>query len=402
MRQSAQQHSYLGLTLLLAALSATMPFAIDTYLPAMEQIAADLSVSLHEAELSISTYLLGCVPGTLIGGPLSDRFGRRIIGLSGLFLYATSACAIAFTSDYHALLALRFMQAFGAGFATVICSAVVRDLYEREEAAKVFALIGFMMMAAPLVAPLIGALILTVTTWEAVFFFLSAYAAIVYVLLAIYLPKTRQLAKNQPTPQQLSLKNVLIDYRNVLKNQTAFGYLLVQIFGGAVLFTFLTQAAFLIIEYWGFTAQEFPLFFSGCMLGLAICNRINAHMLKRHDSRTLLKVGLYIQWAAITLFLLSALLLPTIWIMLPMLFIFISMLGFIFSNSIANYLHFFPEKSGTANALTSALRYFMGGMIGASSSLLHTGSAVPMALLIFLCSGLAILGIQIAKRTTTE
>lgn len=399
MPSHSNNHSYYGLTILLAFLTATMPFAIDTYLPALQQMAHDMDISLHAVELSISTYLLGCVPGTLIGGPLSDRLGRKIIGLSGLALYALSAIGIAYTDDYYTLLILRFLQAFGAGFATVIVSAVVRDLYEREEAARVFTLIGFIMMIAPLLAPVFGASLLSFLGWPSIFIFLGCYAAIIFVLLAKYLPQTR--APNAKLAE-LSVRKILRDYLSVLQNHTAFAYLLIQVFGGAVLFTFLTQAAFLIIEYWEFSAQQFPLFFTSCVLGMAVCNRLNARLLKKLDSIQLLRISIYIQWSAVSLFLISSIFFPSIWIMMPLLVVLISMLGFVFPNSIANYLHFFPEMSGTANALTSALRYLMGAGIGSLTSFLYTGTPVPMAALTFFCSSMTLLGVWMSKKSDTD
>lgn len=379
-----------SLTFLLAALVAIVPFAIDTYLPAMAQLAADLQVNLHQAELSISAYLLGSVPGYLVGGPVSDRYGRRLVGLGGLLIYVVSAFSIAFVDEFNALIALRFIQAFGAGFAGVIVSAVVRDLYEREEAARVFALIGFIMMGAPLVAPLVGTGLLHFSGWRSIFLFLTCYGGLIFILLLRYLPHSR----NAETAESVQLKHVLQDYWMVIQHRPARGFLLAQIFCCALLFMFLTQVPFLVIEQWGFDETEFPLFFISGVISIMIANRVNSFLLRQYDSQLLLRWGLKVQTTASVGFLLAAWLAPTPWFMAPTLVIMLAMLGFIFSNGTANYMHFFPEKSGTANALSNAAQYLAGAFSGALISWLYNGSSLPLAVGFFVCALLALLSLR--------
>jgi len=161
----------------LALLTATTPFAIDTYLPAMPTMAQDFDVPLSSIELSISLFLIGFALGQLIGGPVSDRFGRRMSATIGLTLFALASFAAAFATSVESFLLFRFLQAFGGGFATVVSNATVRDHFTGKESAQILSMIQSIMYIAPLLAPVIGSLLLHFASWNAIFIFLGFYFA---------------------------------------------------------------------------------------------------------------------------------------------------------------------------------------------------------------------------------
>ena len=158
---------------LLAIIVALSPFAIDTYLPAIPAMAEFFTVDIHLIELSIPIYLIGFAFGQIIGGPISDNHGRKWIGIIGLSLFFLSSFAIIYVETVQQLWIFRFIQAFGGGFGLVICAAVVRDLYDGKDAAKIFTLISLIMMIAPLIAPSIGAILLQYYSWKAIFVLLA-------------------------------------------------------------------------------------------------------------------------------------------------------------------------------------------------------------------------------------
>ena len=147
------------LSFLLAMLVAIMPFAIDTYLPAMTDVAKDLGSSVHLVEKSLSTYLLGAAVGQLIGGSLSDLKGRKPICLIGLCIFILTSVIITQVTQVEWLIGMRMLQGMGAGMATVIVPAMVRDRYVGVQAAQMFATIGIIIMIAPAIAPMFGAVI---------------------------------------------------------------------------------------------------------------------------------------------------------------------------------------------------------------------------------------------------
>ncbi len=122
-----KSHVPFSLTLALALTLMLGPFSVDTYLPAFPQIAADLGVSLADISLSISVYIFTLSISQLVGGPLSDQFGRRKVLLGGLGLYLLSSLAIRGANTLPFFLAGRIVQAFGAGWVLVSVPALVRD-----------------------------------------------------------------------------------------------------------------------------------------------------------------------------------------------------------------------------------------------------------------------------------
>ena len=143
-----------------ATIVALAPFAIDTYLPALPTMAAALGVDIVQMNLTMSTYMAGFAIGQLIGGPVSDQIGRRRIGVAGLLLFIATSLLIANAESALEIQVLRAVQAFGGGFASVICMAMVRDSYSAAEAAKRFPTVMLVMLSAPLLAPVIGAFLL--------------------------------------------------------------------------------------------------------------------------------------------------------------------------------------------------------------------------------------------------
>ena len=146
---------------LLAMLVAIMPFSVDAYLPAIPAMADSLGADIHRIEQSLSTFMFGVAAGQLVGGSIADIKGRRVVALTGLVVYIASVIGLVFIRSADELLLLRMVQAFGAGMTVVVVGAIVRDNYEGNKAAQMFALIGIIMMGAPLVAPMLGAASLT-------------------------------------------------------------------------------------------------------------------------------------------------------------------------------------------------------------------------------------------------
>ncbi|HEY6838836.1 MAG TPA: MFS transporter, partial [Geobacteraceae bacterium] len=175
-RPSDMSRSHLArLVLILGALTALSAMSIDMYLPAFPQMARDLGVPLGTVQLSISAFLFGSAAGQLFYGPLADRWGRRTPLLLGLALYVASAVGCACVHTGEGLLFWRVVMAVGGGAGMVISRAVVRDLYDTAEAARMFSLLMLVMGAAPILAPIAGGQLLLITGWRGIFGFLGVF-----------------------------------------------------------------------------------------------------------------------------------------------------------------------------------------------------------------------------------
>jgi len=157
------------LTLALGAMAATAPFSMDAYLPALPAIAAEFGVSAQVVQLSLSACLLGLGIGQLVAGPLGDRYGRRIPMLIGAALYIVASLGCAVSPDAGMLIAFRGLQGLGGAVGLVLSRAVVRDIATGNTATRLYSQMAAVSSAAPVVAPIAGALLIGTAGWRAVF-----------------------------------------------------------------------------------------------------------------------------------------------------------------------------------------------------------------------------------------
>ncbi len=186
-----------SLIMLLAAVFAMSPFAIDSYLPAIPAMAADLNIETSMVSVTVSIYVLGMAIGQLFGGPLSDRFGRRPIMVAGLLIFSVGSLLIASAESMEMLWSWRVIQSIGGGIAVVGVPATIRDNAEGKEAARLFSLVALIMMLAPSIAPTVGTIVLKTLGWPSIFIILSAVAVVVAVGAAVVMPKAEKVTKKK-------------------------------------------------------------------------------------------------------------------------------------------------------------------------------------------------------------
>ncbi|WP_282610083.1 multidrug effflux MFS transporter [Pelagibius sp. Alg239-R121] len=382
---------------ILAVLSALAPFSIDTYLPAVPAMADYFGASVHRVEWSISSYFLGFAVGQLLGGPLSDSLGRRKIALWGLALFVSASLAISFVTSVDWMIALRVVQAIGGGFSVVVVAAIVRDRFEGREAARIYTLIGLMMMVAPLIAPAVGALLLEFWSWQAIFVALAVYGVLTVAGILTLLSETRMARRGARGPIAQSIRSALSGYGRILSHRGGLAYLLTMGFAMGVLFVYLTDSAFVFIEYYGYSHTTFPIFFSANVLSLMAFNRINAWLLKRHDPDVILRHGLILLVAVTLALLVSALASGSEFLVFPLLLVALGSLSFIGTNGTACYMTYFGEEAGAANAIMGTGRFVFGGLLGGLVGLIHDGSLLPMTGMIAFCAVMALVSYKLLR-----
>ncbi len=380
------------LTAILAGLVAVGPFAIDTYLPALPSMARDLGAPIAWIQASIPAYLIGGAIGQFFGGPLSDQIGRKPVGLFGLLLYALSSLLIWQCDSVNALLALRFTQALGGGCATVIVAATVRDSLDGKNAARMMALIGLIMTAAPLVAPAVGSGLLLVSGWRAIFMLLALYALLMFVLLGWQVPESRPRAA--PISVRALAQGMARNYGVIFRHRRAIGYLLGMGFASATMFVFLSSAAFAYMEYFGASETLFPVLFGANILTMMLANRAGVFALRWLEPEILCRLGvtvLFLMMLALALYV--GLFTPTLYGVVPLIMLGVGMMGLIYPQGMASYLHFFPQQAGAASALLGILQFTLGALSGALVNVLHDGSLQPMAFGMAICAFISVTGL---------
>jgi len=387
------------LSILLAIVVALTPFAIDMYLPAMPVMAVYFSTSIDQIEISLPLFLIGFALGQIIGGPISDNYGRKLIGIAGFSLFTVASVLILFAPTVESIWILRFVQAFGGGFGAVIAAAIVRDLYDGKDSAKIFTLIGLIMMVAPLIAPAVGALMLENFGWKSIFVVLAMYAVVQVMIIGLMLPETKTL-RLMRGHQRAGPKQV---YKMIIARRQSLGYLLCQAFVAGGMFAFLTEAAFMYIEYYGVSTGNFPLLFGANILVMMFFNRLNAKLLDHYSSRQLLKLGLTVSLVSISLLLLLyATGTLSLWSNVLLIMFTLGPLGIIGPNNMVSFLECFSRNSATANAVMGTFQFGLGAIVGLTVSVLHNGSLLPLFSLMFLCALIATLVLRISPESFVE
>lgn len=373
------------MAILLAIMVAIMPFSVDAYLPAIKNIAVDLHTDIHLIERSLSTFILGVSAGQLLGGSLSDIKGRKNIALTGLLIYIIASIILIFVNSANQLMVLRLLQALGGGMTAVTVGAIIRDNYDGKYAAQMFALIGIIMMGAPLAAPMLGAVLQNLGGWRSIFAFLCFYGASVFALLWRFLPKRKQA---EPFTRHI-FHNILMRYRRVLGQKQALGFLFFQATSFSSMMVFLTESPFVYMELYGLTPQQYAWAFGCNIITMATFNRITAWRLKRDSStQDILLWGIVIQ--LLTNFILGASVLimglPPFAVVVLCVMLSVGTQGLVVANTQALFMQHFREDSGSANALLSANQSLTGAMVGFLATVLHNGTAQILAWLMPTCT----------------
>ena len=371
---------------MLALLTTMAPFATDTYLSAMPDMAEYFGVGIPLVEITLTIYFFAFALGNFFGGPLSDSFGRKKIALTGLFLYSISAAGIAAAPRIEYVWVLRATQAFGGGFATVTSMVFVRDWFEGKQVARMATIIGMIMMLAPLFAPVIGTFLLHLDGWQAIFIFLAVFGMAVFTSFYFVMPESRD--KSLIT-KKISAKQFYEKYRLFFKNSQAVLVLIAIAFSISGMFTFITGSSFMYIKYFGIEPALFPVLFGSNVVLNVILSLANTILLKRYEPEQLLRLGLFMQLiAGIVLLITVQFTTPSFWVVFGSVVLFIGSLGLVFGNGTAIILNILPEISGPANATIGVTRFILSSIAASVPVVFYTGTLAPIGTVMFLCTAI--------------
>ena len=344
--------NHLYLIILISILSSVAPMGIDTYLPSIPEIAKYFDVNIHKVELSLSIFLIGFAIGQIFGGPISDRYGRRVGSIVGLLGYALFSFLIIFSSSIYELWIYRFLEAFFGGITVVNATAAVRDRFSGQEAAKVFSLIGMVRSLAPLLAPVFGAAIIHFFPWEGIFVFLTIYALIVAFFIYKDLPESFTYTK----------QNIIESYKLVLTHKKAMKAMLVLAISFGAFFIIIAKTSYIYIEYFGIKTDYFPLFFGINFIILIAMINVNVKLLKTYEAKNIAKYATLIQFCVGIIFLLihkDMNLILTVIIIAS----YMSMMAFIFGNCMSLAIEHFSKNAGVASGVIGVLQFGLGAII---------------------------------------
>jgi len=380
----------------MAAVSALPPLSIDMYLPAMPRMAESLNTQISTIQNSLSIFLVSFGLGMLLFGPLSDKYGRKPLALFGLAGFCLTSFALALSPSAIPFLVFRFFQGLLGSAATITIPAMIRDCFGKDTA-RGMSTVTMIMLTAPLVAPLIGSVLLAFSSWRSIFILLAVYAFVVFVLILWKLPETlpRKEDEKEGESEKESGRNIFVqNYLTIFSTPSIYPYLMTFLFSSMAFFTYLTSAPFLYITWFNLSEIAFGLLFTTTAASLILANYINVRHVSRLGSQKMLNLGLTGGLsAAIVLVLVVSLELSFGW-MAACFFIIIGSLGIISVNAESLILLEFPNQASSASAVARTLRFSTGALVGPLLTITYTGTPMPIVVQIA-CAIIAALLIQL-------
>jgi len=390
------------LILILGMLTAIGPFSIDMYLPAFPDIAKSLNTSIAQVMLSLSSFFIGISIGQFVYGPLLERFGRKkplYLGLC-IYLLATIGCAMATSAD--SLIAFRFLQALGGCAGMVTARAIVRDLFEVKQNAKIFSTLMLVVAVSPIIAPTLGGYVTAVLGWRYIFVMLIVLVLIIIAGVYFLLPESKQ-----PNPA-FSLRPAAIvnNFLEIVKQPQFYTYAVTGAVAYGGLCAYISGSPNVFMEIFHVNEKQYGWIFAVIAIGIISASQVNNLALRKTSSEQIIKIALCCQTVIGLAFILITFLgLNNVYNTILLMFLFLSCQGFIFPNASALTLASFGHNAGSASALMGGIQMSVGAGASAIVSVLQNRTAWPMAGVMASCSILAlsifILGrkILVAKAT---
>jgi DHA1 family bicyclomycin/chloramphenicol resistance-like MFS transporter len=383
---------------ILGSLTAFAPLSIDMYLPAFPALRAHFGASAGAVQATLAVFFVGLACGQAVYGPISDRYGRRPPLLFGIALYVAASVAAACAPDIGSLTAARLFQALGGCAGMVIARAMVVDLFDERETARVFSLLMLVMGLAPILAPLLGGQFLALFGWTAIFWFFAGFGllclAAVLLGLGETLPPERRSAGG--------IVDALRAYRRLLADRRFVAFAATGALAMGAMFAYITGSPFVFIEMHGVSPQVYGLLFGTNAFGLIVASQINARLLRRFPGQAILPVAVAVALIA-DLALAAAVLADAgglVGLMIP-LFVTVSSLGFVMANASAAAMARATAHRGAASALIGVMQFALAAGVGALVGALQDGTARPMALVIAALGLAAFVASRIAARSAS-
>ncbi|MFN0114737.1 MAG: multidrug effflux MFS transporter [Paracoccaceae bacterium] len=384
---------------MLAMLFATIAFSIDAMLPALPQIAAELTPdAVNRAQLILTAFVMGMGIGTLFAGPISDSVGRKPAIVGGFALYAVGALLAHQATSLELLLAARLIQGLGAAGPRIVGMALIRDLYQGREMARVSSFVMMVFMVVPAVAPSIGQVVIHLFGWRSIFLAFVIFAAAGAFWLSLRQPETLAPGHRRP----LSPGSLLAAAREVLADRDVLRYTAVMTLGFGQMFALLSSIQQLFTDTYG-QGVWFPQWFALIAVFSASAAFINSQLVGRLGMRALciraytvqvlasvavlavMESGLLSGWPAFALFFLWA---TGIFFMA----------GLTFGNLNALALQKMGHIAGMAASIVTSVATVGAVAIAAPVGLAFDGTATPVVAGAVIASGLAWV---LMRRTTS-
>ena len=370
-----------ALIVVLGGLTAFGPLSMDLYLPAFPALAADLHATQAQVQLTLTADVVGLVVGQVVLGPLSDAWGRRRLLLGATVVCAVASLLCALAPSAAVLTAWRFVQGFSGGGGIVLARAVAADLTSGVAAARLFSLFMTLSSVAPIVAPVLGGVLLAWTgSWPVLFYLLAAINAGLATAIWLVVPESPPVGERHAG----GLRQTGRAFRDLLGDPVFLGYALTVAFAYASLFGYISGSSFALQEHYGLSATQFSAVFALNAAGMVVLGLLNARLVRRYPVRRLLVLGLVSSSVAAAVLVLAVTAGAPLGLVavLPPLFFVVATRGLVSSNATVLGVERGSRAAGSASAVLGACMFGGGVLVTPLVGLGPEGSPVPMALVV--------------------
>jgi DHA1 family bicyclomycin/chloramphenicol resistance-like MFS transporter len=364
---------------LLAGMAGTTALSVDIALPALPTIAAHFGASAAEAQLTIGMFLAGLAAGTLVVGPIADRFGRRAVALIGLTLFALGGVSSVLAPSIETLIIARLLQGVGAASGRVVAPAVIRDRFEGAAGARLLSQMMLMVGMAPLLSPIIGSVLMQLFDFRAIFVTLAIVGVVLVIGAMLGLEETLR----RPDRDALHPQRLVSNARRFFTTRECVANGAIQSACFCAMYAYIAASPFVLIQGFGVPHWGFAFFFGSSAVMLMVGNAINARTVRRRglaaNRRSAVTVAACggVLGAVIMKFAMQG----TIGIVLTMIpvWIFYAANGMVMPTATAGVMEPHPDMAGLSAAILGAMQMGAGVIVGYLVTRLYDGTPLSMA-----------------------
>lgn len=356
-RKNNQQS--LTFVIILGALTAIGALSIDMFLPGLPEIKEDFNTTTATTQLTLSLFMIGLALGNLFVGPISDSMGRRKPLIVSMAIFTLASVCIVFTTNIWIMIILRFVQGFTGGAGAVISRAIASDLYKGKELTQFLALLMLVNGIAPIIAPALGGIILSVAIWRVVFIVLTVFGLCMLIGSLYKVPESLQVEHRENS----EIKTIFKNFKKLLSTPRFVLPMLIQGVTFIMLFSYISASPFLIQKIYGQSALFFSLMFASIGITLIISSQMTGKLVQYIDRQKLLRYFTVTQVIGVIIVAL---------ILLNHLSIYLLIIGFIIlvapvtGVATLGFSIAMDERttgSGSASSLLGLLQSLLGGLV---------------------------------------
>lgn len=364
--------------IILGALTAIGALSIDMFLPGLPEIKNDFHTTTSNAQLTLSLFMIGLALGNLFAGPISDATGRKKPLWISMFIYTLASLGIVFVTNIEIMIALRFIQGVTGGAASVISRAIASDMYKGKELTKFLSLLMLVNGVAPVIAPAIGGVILSLAVWRMVFIILTVFGILMVIGSLTEVPESLQDDEKDSD----GIKEMFKNFKYLLETPKFVLPMLIQGFSFIMLFTYISASPFIIQKIYGMSALQFSIMFAAIGITLIISSQLVGVLVDRIERRQLLKIVTYIQVLGVVIVAITLLNHLSFWILVIGFIILVAPVTAVASLGFSIAMDESTRGRGSASSLLGLVQFLLGGLMSSLVNVMGEHNVIPYVVII--------------------